>query len=128
MSPSVAPVRRSGSIARRNASSRAVVTTSSVSQPTLSSLPGNTAATAIARSPSSCARRVELSLTNKHNGLRCQRCTYLHFGNKSDFLKLSKLSGEGAAMTALLFVLVTGVVAIALAVDLAVVISWLRSK
>jgi hypothetical protein len=31
-------------------------------------------------------------------------------------------------MTALLFVLVTGVVAIALAVDLAVVISWLRSK
>jgi len=32
MSPSVAPVRRSGSIARRNARSRAVVTTSSVSQ------------------------------------------------------------------------------------------------
>src|SRR6266540_6340767 len=40
MSPSVAPVRRSGSIARRNARSRAVVTTSSVSQPILSSLPG----------------------------------------------------------------------------------------
>src|SRR6266496_1398021 len=57
MSPSVAPVRRSGSIARRNARSRAVVTTSSVSQPILSSLPGNTAAMAIARSPSSCARR-----------------------------------------------------------------------
>jgi hypothetical protein len=33
MSPSVAPVRRSGSIARRNARSRAAVTTSSVSQP-----------------------------------------------------------------------------------------------
>src|SRR6266567_5690296 len=43
MSPSVAPVRRSGSIARRNARSRAAVTTSSVSQPILSSLPGNTA-------------------------------------------------------------------------------------
>src|SRR5262245_19321818 len=51
MSPSVAPVRRSGSIARRNARSRAVVTTSSVSPPILSSLPGNTAATAIARWP-----------------------------------------------------------------------------
>ena len=36
MSPSVAPVRRSRSIARRNARSRAVVTTSSVSQPILS--------------------------------------------------------------------------------------------
>src|SRR2546421_9339916 len=57
MSPSVAPVRRSGSIARRNARSRTVVATSSVSQPILSSLPGNTAAMAIARSPSSCARR-----------------------------------------------------------------------
>ncbi len=44
MFPSVAPVRRSGSIARRNARSRAGVTTSSVSQPILSSLPGNTAA------------------------------------------------------------------------------------
>jgi hypothetical protein len=33
MSPSVAPVRRSGSIARRNARSRAALTTSSVSQP-----------------------------------------------------------------------------------------------
>jgi hypothetical protein len=33
MSPSVAPVRRSGSIARRNARSRAAVTTSSVSPP-----------------------------------------------------------------------------------------------
>src|ERR1700745_3013215 len=51
MSPSVAPARRSGSIARHNARSRAVVTTSSVSRPILSSLPGNTAATAIARSP-----------------------------------------------------------------------------
>src|SRR6516165_2188074 len=37
-------VRRSGSTARRNARSRAVVTTSSVSPPILSSLPGNTAA------------------------------------------------------------------------------------
>src|SRR2546430_15371222 len=54
MSPSVAPVRRSGSIARRNARSRAVVTTSSVLRPTLSRLPGNTAATAIARSPNCC--------------------------------------------------------------------------
>src|SRR5262249_29305616 len=44
MSPSVAPVRRSGRIARRNARSRAVVRTSSVSPPILSSLPGNTAA------------------------------------------------------------------------------------
>src|SRR5262245_8481344 len=50
MSPSVAPARRSGSIARHNARSRAVVTTSSVSRPILSSLPGNTAAMAIARS------------------------------------------------------------------------------
>src|SRR5256714_12142297 len=57
MSPSVAPARRSGSIARHNARSRAVVTTSSVSRPILSSLPGNTAATAIARSPNSCGRR-----------------------------------------------------------------------
>src|SRR5215467_2055615 len=57
MSPSVAPVRRSGSIARHNARSRVVVTTSSVSRPILSSLPGNTAATAIARSPNCCGRR-----------------------------------------------------------------------
>src|SRR6516165_4595296 len=48
MSPSVAPA---------NARSRAVVTTSSVSPPILSSLPGNTAAMATARSPRSCARR-----------------------------------------------------------------------
>src|SRR5262245_40651362 len=58
MSPSVAPVRRSGSIARHNARSRAVVRTRSVSPPILSSLPGNTAAMAIARSPNCCARRV----------------------------------------------------------------------
>src|SRR5262249_41501378 len=38
MSPSVAPVRRWGSIARRNARSRAVVRTRSVSPPILSSL------------------------------------------------------------------------------------------
>src|SRR5499427_4606836 len=57
MSPSVAPVRRSGSIARRNARSRAVVRTRSVSPPMLSSLLGNTAAMAIARSPNCCARR-----------------------------------------------------------------------
>ena len=56
MSPSVAPVRRSGSIARRNARSRAVVTTSGVSPLILSSLPGNTAAMAIARSPRCCAK------------------------------------------------------------------------
>jgi putative transposase len=54
--PSVAPVRRSGSTARHNARSRAVVTTRSISRPTLSSLPGNTAATAIARLPNCCAR------------------------------------------------------------------------
>jgi hypothetical protein len=46
MSPSVAPVRCSGSIARRNARSRAVVTTGGVSPPIFSSLPGNTAAMA----------------------------------------------------------------------------------
>src|SRR5262245_25941561 len=57
MSPSVAPVRRAGSIARRNARSRAGVRTSSVSPLILSSLPGNTAVMAIARSPHSCARR-----------------------------------------------------------------------
>src|ERR1700746_1671612 len=38
MSPSVVPVRRSGSIARRNASCRAAGTTSGVSLPILSSL------------------------------------------------------------------------------------------
>src|SRR5262245_42818985 len=63
-SPSVAPVRRSGSIARRNARSRAVVTTSSVSPPILSSLPGNTAAMAIARSQNCCARRAGQSTTS----------------------------------------------------------------
>src|SRR5262245_17298672 len=50
MFPSAAPVRRSGSIAQRNARSRAVVTTKSVLRPISLSLPGNTAATAIARS------------------------------------------------------------------------------
>jgi putative transposase len=64
VSPSVAPVRRSGSIARRNARSRAVVTTSSISRPILSSLPGNTAAMAIARSPHCCARRAGQSTTS----------------------------------------------------------------
>ena len=59
-----APVRRSGSIARRNARSRAVVTTSGVSPPILSSLPGNTAAMAIARSPRCCARRAGQSTTS----------------------------------------------------------------
>ena len=47
MSPSVAPGRRSGSIDGRDDEQR-------VSQPILSSLPGNTAVMAIARSPSSC--------------------------------------------------------------------------
>src|SRR5215467_3726522 len=64
MCPSVAPVRRSGSIARRNARSRAVVRTRSVSPPILSSLPGNTAAMAIARSPNCCARRAGQSTTS----------------------------------------------------------------
>jgi hypothetical protein len=64
MSPSVAPVRRSDSIARHNARSRAVVTTSSISPPILSSLPGNTAAMAIARSPRCCARRAGQSTTS----------------------------------------------------------------
>src|SRR5262249_35585481 len=63
-SPSVAPVRRSGSIARHNASSRAVVRTKSVSPPILSSLPGNTAAMATARSPNCCARRDRQSTTS----------------------------------------------------------------
>jgi hypothetical protein len=44
-----APVRRSGSIARHNAWSRAVLTTSSVSRPILSSFPGTTGAMAIER-------------------------------------------------------------------------------
>ena len=47
MSLSVGPVRRSGSIARRNARRREVMTTSSVSPPILLSLPGDTAAMAI---------------------------------------------------------------------------------
>src|ERR1700747_600534 len=64
MFPSVAPVRRSGSIARRNARSRAVVRPGSVSPPILSSLPGNTAAMAIARSPNCCARRAGQSTTS----------------------------------------------------------------
>src|SRR5262249_6937229 len=57
VSRSAAPVRRWGSIARRSAGPRAVVTTSGVSPPILSSLPGNTAAMAIARSPRCCAGR-----------------------------------------------------------------------
>src|SRR5215813_3114948 len=64
MSPSVAPVRRSGSIARRNARSRAAVRTRSVSPPILSSLLGNTAAMAIARSPNCCAGRAGQSTTS----------------------------------------------------------------
>src|SRR5262249_6358739 len=64
MSPSVAPVRRWGSIARRNARSRAVGRRRSVSPPILLSLLGNTAATAIARSPRRCARRAGQSTTS----------------------------------------------------------------
>src|SRR5262249_11097018 len=64
MFPSAAPVRRSGSIAQRNARSRAVVTTKSVSRPISLSLPGNTAATAIARSPGCCARPAGSSTTS----------------------------------------------------------------
>src|SRR5262249_52006676 len=56
MSPSVAPVRRWGSIARRNARSRGVVRRRSVSPPILLSLLGNTAVMATARSPNCCAR------------------------------------------------------------------------
>src|SRR5215831_6012917 len=63
-SPSVVPVRRSGSIARRNARSRVVMTTSGVSPSILSSLPGNTAAMAIARSLRCCARRAGQSTTS----------------------------------------------------------------
>src|SRR6516165_4846952 len=44
--------------------SHAVVTTRSVSPPILSSLPGNTAAMAIARSPNCCARRAGQSTTS----------------------------------------------------------------
>src|SRR5262249_42590820 len=64
MSPGVALGRRWGSIARRNARSRGVVTTSGVSPPILSSLPGNTAAMAIARSLRCCARRAGQSTTS----------------------------------------------------------------
>ena len=60
----IAPVRRSGSIARRNARSRAAVRTRSVSPPILSSLLGNTAAMAIARSPNCCAGRAGQSTTS----------------------------------------------------------------
>src|SRR5215208_7202583 len=50
--PSVAPARRSASIARRSARSPVVETTRSGSAPTSSSLLGSTDATATARSPS----------------------------------------------------------------------------
>jgi len=62
--PMLIMISRSGSIARRNARSRAVVRTSSVSPPILSSLPGNTAAMAIARSPRCCARGAGQSTTS----------------------------------------------------------------
>src|SRR5262249_6510745 len=64
MPPGVAPARRSGSIARHNERPRAVVRTRSVSPPILSSLLGNTAAMAIARSPNCCARRAGQSTTS----------------------------------------------------------------
>ena len=54
MSPSAAPVRRSDSTARRSARYRGAVKTKSGSPPTSSHWPGNTAAMAIARSPSCC--------------------------------------------------------------------------
>jgi hypothetical protein len=106
MSPSVAPVRRSGSIARHNARSRAVVTTSSVSQPILSSLPGNTAATA-----SACAAVLEMTevqATTRTLGLEvatleirraediapaCQR-TLSPFNNNSNTAFLANFSSE----------------------------------
>jgi hypothetical protein len=67
-SPSAAPVRRSGSTARRSARHRGAVTTKSGSAPTSSSLPGNTAATAIARSPGCWSRRAGSSTTSGSSG------------------------------------------------------------
>src|SRR5215207_8104715 len=55
--PSVAPARRSASIARRSARFRVVETTRSGSAPTSSSVLGSTDATATARSPSCCAEQ-----------------------------------------------------------------------
>jgi hypothetical protein len=59
MSPSAAPVRRSGSTARHSAKHRGAVPTTSGSPPTSSSLAGNTAATAIVRSPGCWSRRLD---------------------------------------------------------------------
>src|SRR4051794_38732742 len=56
--PSVAPARRSASIARRSARSRVVETTRSGSAPTSSTLLGSTDGTATARSPSFCVAQV----------------------------------------------------------------------
>jgi hypothetical protein len=64
MSPSVVPVRRSGSIAQRNAKSRAVGAMRNGSRPISSSWPGNTVAMAIARSLDCCARRAGRSTTS----------------------------------------------------------------
>src|SRR5262249_25225887 len=64
MPPGVALVGRWGSIARRTARPRGAVRTRSVSPPILSSLLGNTAAMAIARSPNCCAGRAGQSTTS----------------------------------------------------------------
>src|SRR6185436_3265488 len=66
--PSVAPARRSASIARRSARSRVVETTRSGSAPTSSSLLGSTDATATARSPSCCAEQAGSSTTSGSSG------------------------------------------------------------
>src|SRR5262249_22487697 len=64
MCPSAAPVRRSDSTARRSAKSRVVVRMRNGSRPISSSWLGNTAATAIARSPGCFVRRAGRSTTS----------------------------------------------------------------
>src|SRR3954466_2878770 len=66
--PSVAPARRSASIARRSARFRVVERTRSGSAPTSSSLLASTDATATARSPSCCAEQAGSSTTSGSSG------------------------------------------------------------
>src|SRR5262245_28289429 len=63
MSPSVAPARRSGSIARRNARSRAAVRTRSVSPPILSSLPDRKLAAPLQYDQAACLTRLQATST-----------------------------------------------------------------
>ena len=68
MSPSAALVRRSGSTARCSARRRGAKTMKSGSLPTSSSLPGNTAVTAIARPPGCWSGRAKSSMTGRSTG------------------------------------------------------------